>query len=131
MTVTYDPKVLGFDALCQLAKEHGCTDYVWVRDEEQARIAKRYAGANVAVTQDEARPSKTSDLLYYLRKSPLRYLPMSNLQRIRVNAALGTKGDPHFWLSPRQAKLAPKLADEAKRKELGLTEVLPDVSGLL
>lgn len=130
MTVAYDPQVVGFEALVTAAKSHGCTDAVWVRTQEEAAIAQRIAGAVVAITQDAARTSKASDLLYYLRQHDLRFVPLSELQRMRVNADLGQKRDPSRWLSPRQAALFARLQDPEQRKALGQLEVLPPLDAL-
>lgn len=46
------------------------------------------------------------DPQYYLSRNSLRHLPMTPLQATRVNAALGTEGNPERFLSPRQIELA-------------------------
>ena len=131
MTVKYDPEVTDFEALVRLGKARGCADSAWVRDSEQLEIAKRVLGGKASITNDVARTSKESDLLFYLKKSPLRFLPLSPLQRIRVNAELGTRGgDPTHWLSPRQRRLAERLKDEGMRAKLGRLKALPPLEAL-
>ena len=49
------------------------------------------------------RPDK--DPKYYLAQSPLKFVPMTELQAMRVNAELGAKKDGLGWLSPRQKEL--------------------------
>lgn len=130
VTVKYDPATTSFEDLVGIAKRHGCTDHVWVRTDEQLAVARRVAGDVVEKTQDRAKASKTSDLLYYLRKSPLRFLPMTALQRVRVNADLGSKRDPLARLSPRQRTLAARLVVADERAKLGKLEELPPLADL-
>lgn len=42
---------------------------------------------------------------YYLNKSKYRFLPMSDLQKTRINSALGLNQDAAKYLSPRQYKM--------------------------
>ena len=44
----------------------------------------------------------TNDEDYYLRHTDYKYLPLSNLQKTKINSALGNRKDPSIYLSPRQ-----------------------------
>lgn len=44
----------------------------------------------------------TDDEDYYLRHTAYKYLPLSNLQKTKINSALGNRKDPSIYLSPRQ-----------------------------
>ena len=70
---------------------------------------------------EEIRLAPASDQLYYLQHSPMRYVPLTPLQAVKVNAALGLKQkDPMQWLSPRQVALLRriKLMGEADSADL-------------
>ena len=49
------------------------------------------------------RPAK-KDEDYYLQHSDYKYLPLSPLQRTKINSALGSKKNPSIYLSPSQKK---------------------------
>ena len=55
------------------------------------------------------------DPQYYLKNSKYKYLPLSDIQKSRINAALGQRQDPSVYLSPTQMKW---LKSEAKTKVL-------------
>jgi len=44
------------------------------------------------------------DPQYYLKKSSYRYLPLSPVQRTKINSALAIGKDPKYYLSPKQLK---------------------------
>ena len=46
----------------------------------------------------------TNDEDYYLRHTNYKYLPLSNLQKTKINSALGNRTNPVIYLSPRQHK---------------------------
>ena len=45
------------------------------------------------------------DPQYYLKNSPYKYLPLSEIQKSRINSALGQRADATVYLSPTQKKL--------------------------
>lgn len=60
--------------------------------------------------QDEQeRKAPASEPLHRLRRSPLRLLPLTPLQALRVNAALTADRDPNAHLSPRQSHLRTRI----------------------
>jgi hypothetical protein len=73
------------------------------------RLKQEAERARCTAAKGEARSAGDSDRKYYLQRSPLNYLPLTPMQRTKVNAALGTNGDPEMWLSPRQAALLRRL----------------------
>lgn len=100
--VTYDPQVLSFGALVTAARERGCSDRVFAHDPEQAAAARGVFGAAAVAPATALRAAGADDQKYYLRRSPLRALDLSELQSLRANAALARGEDPTPWLSPRQ-----------------------------
>ena len=94
--VTYDPSVIAFKSLYSKAKAAGQADHVFARTTEQAKAvpaAKR--------TDAPIRVSKKDDK-YQMKRHPLAQVPMSDVQRTKVNAAIGRGQDPRVYLSPRQ-----------------------------
>lgn len=94
--VTYDPSVIAFSRLYTTAKAAGQADHVFARSAQQA---KAVAGAKR--TDAPIRVSKKDDK-YQMKRHPLAKVPMSDLQRTKVNAAIGRGADPRPFLSPRQ-----------------------------
>lgn len=102
--VTYDESRLSQDQLVRAAREREC--------------ALRTGGA------DAERGAGGSDHLHALAGSPLRWLPLTPMQAMRVNASLASGGDGLEFLSPRQRELARRaasLAPGASRRLAGLT----------
>ncbi len=119
VTVQFDPKTVGYERLLGHAKEHGCTTRIWTTTDEQLAAAKKLVGDQaVALGDTSIRGAKESDQIYYLRNSPLRFLPLTPLQARRVNGAMYLNQDYKAWLSPRQsallAQLQAVLAKDAK-----------------
>ncbi|MFQ5748726.1 MAG: VPGUxxT family thioredoxin-like (seleno)protein, type 2 [Planctomycetota bacterium] len=107
--VVFDPARLPFAELVKKASELDCADAVFASSEKEESAA-RIGGAKKIVRTDAApREVKAGDHHYYLGQSPLKFLPLTRLQVLRVNRELGTEGDPGVWLSPRQEKLAAAL----------------------
>ncbi len=65
--VGFDPQVIPFDALCEFAERRDC--------------ARAFDAA--------IRPE---DPKYYLSRTPLRFLPMTELQAMRINARIEADG---------------------------------------
>lgn len=62
---------------------------------------------------DTYRPA-TKDEDYYLRHTNYKYLPLSDLQKTKINSALGNRKNPAVYLSPRQRKWLKNLTTSAK-----------------
>lgn len=130
VTVTFDPELVSYPALLGHAKEHGCTNRVWATTDSQLGAAREALG-DIAVPLGETaiRPAKASDQLYYLRNSPLRFLPLTPLQARRVNGAMYLRKEPKAWLSPRQLELL-KGIEAALSKDATALEGLQRPEGL-
>lgn len=107
--VTYRPEELEYSALLEAAKEHGCASHAWATTDEQFTLAKSVLGGKAHRLEGKPRDAKESDQLYYLRTSPLRYLPLTPLQARRVNGARYGRKDVAKWLTPRQSALRPRI----------------------
>lgn len=101
--VEYNPKKLPFDKLVQKAQQHDMAGRVYTRNENQRRIAEKRVGRNASISNKEIRIDREPK--YYLSRTPLRFIPMTELQAARVNAAVGSRKDFSDYLSPRQLNL--------------------------
>lgn len=106
--VTFDRRRTAFARLCAHAARTGCDRFVYTTTEAQQQVAAAKFG-------DRAKPATTipagslradGEPQYYLRRTPLRFVPMTVTQATRLNAAMGagrlTKKSVRRWLSPRQ-----------------------------
>ncbi len=109
--VWYDPQTLPFPNLLAVAEKQDCARGVWSRSEKQQAVAKAKVGERAQLFSGEIRLD--AEQKYYLWKSPLKDLPLSEAQACRVNANL--KGDWQRYLSPWQRAQAKELIQAAKK----------------
>ena len=113
MRVTYDESRLPYAQLVRAARQRQC-------DVRNGRVtSERRAGG--------------SDHLHALAASPLRWLPLTPMQAMRVNAALAAGGNGLEFLSPRQRELAQRTASLATAASRRLARLArpDDVDGLV
>jgi len=109
VVVEFDPQVLDYGDLVRKAEKVNCIAPVFTRDDEQHATAVRRVGAKAVRNDDPVRTDE--DTKYYLKRSALRFVPMTGLQASRINGHLGvTRGDKGLesaiaLLSPRQRAL--------------------------
>lgn len=105
--VRYDPKALPFERLLLHAQRTGCDRAVFTTTAAQQRHAAAEVGRLAQRAAGRIRPDREPK--YYLFKHPsLSRVPMTELQAIRVNVAVGRReGDAavRALLSPRQQAL--------------------------
>ncbi|MBK9384664.1 MAG: hypothetical protein IPN34_07575 [Planctomycetes bacterium] len=114
---------LGFEALLAHAIAHSCDQRVFATSDAQLELARKKLGARAERFQGELRRAKDDDQLYYLGRSPLRFLPLTSLQAQLVNAALAPARvsraakhrDPRSSLSPRQQELLRRIEQALSR----------------
>ena len=101
--LTFDPKVVSYAELVKLAKERECATVALPLDAKQEKIARATYGEHITRTKAAA-VRVVPDTKYYLRKTALRFVPMTKTQGTRANAQVSaaTKGD---LLSPQQKEL--------------------------
>ena len=107
--VLYDPRTIGLGELVRVARREGALRRVFVGDERELRVARDVVGEDVSVLRERPRDARPSDDLLHLRRSALRFLPITRLQALRVNGTLEAGLDPGVWLSPRQRALLPRI----------------------
>lgn len=58
------------------------------------------------------------DHLFYLKQTPYKYLPLTDLQKTKINSALGSKQEAEQFLSPRQAEWLKEILQSSKKTEV-------------
>ncbi len=106
----FDPRKMSYEELLRTAKQMQCASRIFTRTDAQQAFAAPLVGSDAVRSNETARSASDGDQFYQLRHSPLRLLPLTTLQAIRVNSAIGTGGDVRHFLSPRQSELAARLA---------------------
>jgi len=115
--VEYAPERVSFSELLTLAHTEGCADRVWVPRGARLEEARRVLGRNAGELDEEPRPAAADDHEYYLRRSPYGLLPLTPLQRVRVNARLADARDAQDLLSPDQRALLARVRDRGLRPD--------------
>lgn len=70
------------------------------------------------IDYDNSYRPANNDEDYYLRHTNYKYLPLSNLQKTKINAALGNRKNAAVFLSPRQQKWLKELKTKSLKKEV-------------
>jgi hypothetical protein len=100
--VTFNPKEISYADLIKKADEAELASMVFTLDEDQQKIASEIVGERAKRTAFKWKSD--SQPKYYLSKTPLRFVPMTYMQAMRVNASLKEK-DHLKYLSPTQLEL--------------------------
>ena len=119
--VEYAPARIPFAQLLDLARTEGCAERAWVERGERLRTARSALGEDARELVTSPRTAKESDHEYYLRDSPYSCLPLTPLQRVRINARLGSARAAEDWLSPSQKTLL----ERVKARPEGLRGLRP------
>lgn len=99
--VKYDANVTSPEALSAYAGQKGCLPI------EPGRVFRA-----------------DNDPQYYLKHSPYKYLPLSELQKSRINSALGQGVSPEQYLSPTQKEWFLKVKQEKSGEVLYTKDLL-------
>ena len=113
VNVTYDPNIVSYDKLLATAQKMECASAVFAHDKTQLAKAKKAVGANALMLPDKKlrRPVRYTEQKYHLRRTALKYLPMTPIQLAKVNAAVFAGQDYRRLLSPRQLDLEKQIKD--------------------
>lgn len=95
--VTYDQSILSEADLDKLAQQNSCKP----QQKGQFKLAE-------------------SDLHYYLQHSDYRYIPMTEIQKTKVNSVLGKRENPNRFLSPQQLRWVKALKNNELKKSEGV-----------
>ncbi|MHC4945468.1 MAG: hypothetical protein ACYTG7_20845 [Planctomycetota bacterium] len=107
--VTFDPAEISYEELVKKADEARCATAAFTRNEAQQKTAAPILGERAKRNDYPVKPDK--EPRYYLSKTPLRYVPMTAMQAMRVNAHLKRPGHLAL-LSPSQRKLLETIQDK-------------------
>ncbi len=89
--VTYDPQQTDLKSIASIASESDCADRVY---------------SNQRRTDDRPGTFRSdSEPKYYLSKTAYAALPMTDLQKVKANRAIGQGQSPDRWLSPGQVDM--------------------------
>lgn len=109
VAVTYHAQALDFGALVAAADKLDCAAAVYTTSAEQLRAARDVVGQRAKEWHGKSDATQRGDRTHALNRSPLRFLPLTPMQSMKVNSALAAEQDAAVWLSPRQVELADKL----------------------
>lgn len=99
----FNPEIISYGELVKKAKSQNMARHVFTMSSEQSSIAKDIVGKKSVSPKSSF--SADSRSKYYTSRTSYKYVPMTNTQLARVNAALGGLQSPDKFLSPRQLEL--------------------------
>jgi hypothetical protein len=99
--IEFDPNVVKYRQLLDQAVSLECAQQVFTRNDRQQEIARAVVG-NKAVRSDAAVDANTQQQYHLSLKPAYHYLPLTQLQATKVNAALASGASPVKYLSPGQ-----------------------------
>ncbi len=109
--VRYDPSRVSYERLVEEANRLQCAVRVYAENRSELDAARGLVGARAVPVGNRAVDAPDSDQIRRLRHSFYRWLPLTPMQRTKINAALGSGTDPYAWLSPGQATLLAHIKD--------------------
>ncbi len=90
--VTYNQDITKPEKISKQAAEVNCADAVYTDQKIKTNISSKKTGKYKKDRQDK----------YYLRHTDYQFIAMTELQKSKVNSAIGHRMDPSRYLSPRQ-----------------------------
>jgi len=127
--VTYDPATLDYRQLLAGAQRMRCTSAIYTYDDAQLKIAKQAGGSNIIPWKPslETRQVRKSEQKYHLRNTPLAYLPLNELQAVKLNVlssrGRGQSSELTKILSPRQIALMRRISTATAKNSSLLTGI--------
>ena len=103
VTVKFDPDRLAYENLLKSANQASCASHVFTDDAKQAKASESVMGKGAA--SDTGKFRQDREPKYYLGKTIYRFVPMTQLQAVKVNSLIGQRQLPDTLLSPRQLAL--------------------------
>lgn len=125
VSVKYDPTVIKYETLLGAAQKFDCATAVFTHTDAQQRIATAAVGGKAKRVSGQMRDAKASDQKYQLLQTPLRYLPMTEMQATKVNSGLGTRANVKELLSPRQQQILNFIGQVQKKDKTALAGMTP------
>jgi len=101
--ILYDPEVTSYAELISKANAEKVANHVFVKDNKQKDVVEKItAGSSIS---EKSTFRADDDPKHYLAHTFLKYVPMTQLQSARVNAAIAQGKSPEQLLSPSQLQL--------------------------
>ena len=104
--VHFDPRRVSYERLVKQAAEAECAVKVFTRSDAQQLTASAVVGERAVRAAGEIR---TDDDKFYLSRTPLKHVPLTQLQASRINALVGEHEDPTALLVPVQRALLERI----------------------
>ena len=101
--VKFDPEKIAYKHLLKSANQASCASHVYTDDQTQAKESERVIGKGGS--SDTGKFRQDREPKYYLGKTVYRFVPMTQLQAVKVNSLIGQRQLPDALLSPRQLTL--------------------------
>jgi len=99
----FNPEIISFEDLLKKARSNNVARHVFAENQAQNIVAKDIVGEGSVSSRSSFRADSRPK--YYLSGTLYKYVPMTDFQTARVNAALGSLQSPDSFLSPRQLEL--------------------------
>ena len=101
--VKFDPEKIEYQNLLKSANQASCASHVYTDDKTQAKASENILGKGAVADTGKFRQDREPK--YYLGKTVYRFIPMTQLQAVKVNSLIGQRQIPDALLSPRQLAL--------------------------
>lgn len=112
--VQFDPEVVSYEQLVEKAIDSDVASHVYVEDNQQQQQATKLIGKTNISKASSFRIDREPK--YYLSKTIYQYIPMTDLQAVKVNSLIGQNQLPDALLSPIQLSLLQVIRDNPKTK---------------
>lgn len=103
VAVKYDPATIAYAKLLKKANQAQCADHVYTEEKNQLKTTESVLGKGKVSDTGNFRQDREPK--YYLGKTVYRFVPMTQLQAVKVNSLLGQRKLPDSILSPKQLAL--------------------------
>jgi peptide methionine sulfoxide reductase MsrA len=133
VNVAFNPKVVSYEKLLKTAQSMQCASTVFAHNARQKTTAKKLVRDVVDLpSASRQRPVRYTEQKYHLRRTALKYLPLTPIQLAKVNSAVYARKDYRQYLSPRQIELDKKInkalrADPKKLQGLAAPDAARDL----
>lgn len=112
--IQYDPAIVTYDALLEKSQSTGNASHVYIHNNQQKKSAEKIVGKEAISKEKTFRLDK--DPKYYLSRTIYQYIPMTPLQAVKVNSALGANRSPDKYLSPKQLELVKRVKTQKSQQ---------------
>lgn len=114
VSVKYNPAVIEYQNLLEASNKAQCASHVYTENDKQIKDTKKVLGEQGVSKTGHFRQDK--DPKYYLGRTEYRYIPMTQLQAVKVNSQIGRGQSPNALLSPRQLEILTAVQANPKKK---------------